>query len=152
MPKRKPAPQSAPKRGKPVFTAEERAAMREHVRSMRAPTGDGETEVREKIAAMAPADRAMGERVHAIVKSVAPQLVPRLWYGMPAWSNDAGVVCFFQDAAKFKARYATLGFSDRASLDEGNMWPSSFALTKVGAAEESRIAELIRKATSGGSR
>ena len=126
--------------------------MREHVLAMKSPTGDGETAIRQKIAAMVPSDRAIAERVHAIVKSVAPQLVPRLWYGMPAWSNDAGVVLFFQDAKKFKSRYATLGFSDKAALDDGNMWPSSYAITALGASEEARITELVRKATSGSQR
>jgi uncharacterized protein YdhG (YjbR/CyaY superfamily) len=130
------------------FTAEERAAMRERARELKAAAA-GESEesaVLAKIAAMAPADRALGERVHAIVTAAAPGLAPRLWYGMPAYAKDGKVVCFFQDAQKFKSRYATLGFSDRAALDDGRMWPTSFALTQLTAADEARIAELVKRA------
>jgi uncharacterized protein YdhG (YjbR/CyaY superfamily) len=132
------------------FSSEERAAMKERVREMRARARsgkvDGETEVLEKIATMDPSDRAMAERFHAIVKATAPNLVPRTWYGMPAYTRDGRVVCFFRDAQKFKTRYATLGFSDEAKLDEGRMWPTDFALSALGDAEEARIAALLRKA------
>ena len=134
-----------------VFSAEERAAMREHVRerkaaSSRPPGADGTSDVLAKIAAMAPEDRAIGERVHALVMGAAPNLVPRLWYGMPAYSKDGNVVCFFQDARKFKSRYATLGFSDRAALDDGEMWPTSFAVKELTTATESKISALVKKA------
>ena len=138
------------------FTAEERAAMKEYVRERKAagrrgPRGDnadGESDVLAKIAEMAESDRVMAERLHAIVKAAAPDLAPRTWYGMPAYAKDGNVVCFFQDAAKFKARYATLGFSDKAHLDEGAMWPTSYALTQLTAADETRIAELVKKAAA----
>lgn len=134
-----------------VFTVEERAAMREHAREQKAararPAGaDGTSDVLAKIAAMAPEDRAIGERVHALIMAAAPNLVPRLWYGMPAYSKDGNVVCFFQDAKKFKSRYATLGFSDRAALDDGEMWPTSFALKELTAAAESKISALVKRA------
>jgi uncharacterized protein YdhG (YjbR/CyaY superfamily) len=132
------------------FTAEERAAMRERARELKAAAGkaDDESAVLEKIAAMAPPDRAMAERLHAIVKANAPALAPKLWYGMPAYARDGNVVCFFQDARKFKTRYATLGFSDKASLDDGCMWPIAFALNELKAADEARIAALVKKAVS----
>jgi uncharacterized protein YdhG (YjbR/CyaY superfamily) len=134
------------------FTAEERAAMRERVRELKAEARAGAAGVSEedtvlaKIAAMPARDRAMAERVHAIVRATAPDLAPRLWYGMPAYAKEGKVVCFFQDAAKFKSRYATLGFSDKANLDDGHMWPTSFALTELTAADEARIAALVRQA------
>lgn len=136
------------------FTAEERAAMKEHARELktaarrgaRASAADGESDVLAKIAEMAEADRVMAERVHAIVRASAPELSPKLWYGMPAYARDGKVVCFFQTAAKFKARYATLGFNDAARLDDGAMWPTAFALTKLTAADEARIGELVRQA------
>ncbi len=131
------------------FTAEERAAMRERARELRAERGgtaDGEAAVLAKIAEMPPADRALAERVHAIVATAAPELTPRPWYGMPAYARDGKVVCFFQSAHKFKSRYATLGFSDRASLDDGAMWPTAFALKELTPAGEERIAALVRKA------
>ena len=134
-----------------VFTAEERAAMREYVRerkSARSGDTDGAAEVLAKIAAMAPADRALAERVHALIMAAAPSLAPRLWYGMPAYSKDGKVVCFFQDAMKFKARYATLGFSDRAALDDGEMWPTSFALKKLTPSDEAKITALVKRAVS----
>ncbi|HEY3411783.1 MAG TPA: DUF1801 domain-containing protein [Armatimonadota bacterium] len=109
---------------------------------------DGETEVRAVIAAMPQPDRGMGERLHAIITASGPSLSPRLWYGMPAYAKNGNVVCFFQGAHKFKARYATLGFSDKAHLDEGHMWPVAFALTKLTAAEEARIAALVKDAVS----
>jgi uncharacterized protein YdhG (YjbR/CyaY superfamily) len=140
------------------FTAEERAAMRERAGELKAEArrgprakkdgADGEREVLAKIAEMAEPDRSMAQRLHAIIKAAAPALSPRLWYGMPAYARDGNVVCFFQDAAKFKARYATLGFSDKANLDDGAMWPSSYALTKLTAADEARIAVLVKKAAS----
>ena len=134
-----------------TFTAEERAAMKEYIRERRsrkkATPEDAEREVLEKIASMEPTDRHKAERVHAIVRKTAPALVPRTWYGMPAYSNaDGDVVCFFQDAKKFKTRYATLGFSDAAKLDEGRMWPTVYALMDLTPAEEARIVALVRKA------
>jgi len=130
------------------FTAEERAAMRERAKELKAERGkaDGEAEVLAKIAEMPKADRVMAERLHKIVKASAPELTARTWYGMPAYAKDGKVVCFFQSGAKFKSRYATLGFSDRASLDKDDMWPTSFALQKLGAAEEKKIAALVKKA------
>lgn len=109
---------------------------------------DGETEVLAAIAAMPEPDRAMGERLHGIIKASAPDLAPRLWYGMPAYAKDGDVVCFFQGANKFKTRYATLGFSDKARLDEGRMWPVAFALTELTPAEEERIGALVKDAVS----
>jgi uncharacterized protein YdhG (YjbR/CyaY superfamily) len=136
------------------FTDEERAAMRERVRELeadarrgpRAGKADGEREVLAKIAALREPDRALAERLHALVQKNAPALAPRTWYGMPAYARDGEVVCFFQSAQKFKTRYATLGFSDKASLDEGNMWPTSFALKELSTAEEARIVALLRRA------
>jgi uncharacterized protein YdhG (YjbR/CyaY superfamily) len=130
------------------FTAEEKAAMRERARELKAAANKEEAEkaVLAKIAEMPKADREMGERIHAIVKDVAPQLNPRTWYGMPAYAMDGKVVCYFQSADKFKARYATFGFNDDAKLDAGNMWPTSFALTKVTDAEEKKIRALLKKA------
>jgi len=134
------------------FTEEERAAMREAVRERRPrPRGtkaDGESDVLAKIAEMQGSDRALAERVHAIIKAHAPGLSAKTWYGMPAYARDDQVVCFFRCAAKFKTRYATLGFSDEAKLDEGCMWPTDFALTEITAIEEARIAALVRKAVS----
>jgi uncharacterized protein YdhG (YjbR/CyaY superfamily) len=138
------------------FTDEERAAMKERAKELkaqgrrgsRAAKADGESEVLAKIAEMPEPDRAMAERLHAIVKANAPDLSPRTWYGMPAYAKDGDVVCYFTPAAKFKSRYATLGFNDGANLDDGNMWPTSFAVTKLSAADEKRIAELVKKAVS----
>jgi uncharacterized protein YdhG (YjbR/CyaY superfamily) len=131
------------------FTAEERAAMRERARELKAgPRTDGEGDVLAKIAEMPEADRAMAERLHAIVKASAPGLSPRTWYGMPAYAKDGKVVCFFQSAQKFKSRYATFGFSDKANLDEGAMWPTSFALKRLTAAEEKKIRALVKRAVS----
>ncbi len=130
------------------FTDEERAAMKERVQEMKADKADGESAVLAKIAAMPEPDRAMAKRVHAIIKASAPALSPRLWYGMPAYAKEDKVVCHFQDARKFKTRYATLGFSDKANLDEGAMWPIAFALKGLTAAEEARIAALVKKAVS----
>ena len=109
---------------------------------------EGESAVLEKIAGMSEPDRSMGRRVHAIIRASAPELVPRLWYGMPAYARDDKVVCFFQGAAKFKTRYATLGFSDKARLDDGAMWPTGFALKELTSSEETRISALVRKAVS----
>jgi uncharacterized protein YdhG (YjbR/CyaY superfamily) len=145
MAERKPA-----KKGTQTFTAEERAAMKERARELKAAAGKaaGESEVLAKIAEMPKADRALAERLHAIVKASAPALSPRTWYGMPAYAKDGKVVCFFQSAQKFKTRYATLGFSDQANLDEGAMWPTSFALKELTAAEEARIGALVKQAVS----
>ena len=130
------------------FTAEERAAMKERARELKAAKSkaDEENDVLEKIAEMPDADRAMGERVHEIVKASAPTLSPRTWYGMPAYEKDGKVVCFFQSAAKFKSRYATFGFNDAANLDDDDMWPTSFALKRLTAREEAKIATLVKKA------
>ncbi len=129
------------------FTDEERAAMRERVRELKAEgRADGEGDVLAKIAEMPQPDRAMATRLHAIIKTSAPALSPKTWYGMPAYAKDGKVVCFFQSAQKFKSRYATFGFSDQANLDEGAMWPTSFALKELTAAEEARIGALVKKA------
>jgi uncharacterized protein YdhG (YjbR/CyaY superfamily) len=132
------------------FTAEERAAMKERAQELKAEArkADGESSVLAKIAEMKGSDRAMAERLHALVKDSAPDLSPKTWYGMPAYAKDGKVVCFFQSAEKFKSRYATLGFSDEASLDEGAMWPTSFALKQLTAAEEEKIAGIVKKAVS----
>ena len=128
------------------FTAEERAAMKERAQELKAGKSDGESDLLAKIAEMPESDRAMATRLHAIMKKAAPTLTSKTWYGMPAYAKDGKVVCFFQSAHKFKARYATLGFSDTANLDEGAMWPTSFALKKLTAAEETRIVALVKKA------
>src|SRR5437773_4017979 len=138
------------------FTDEERAAMKERAQELkaearrdpRAKKADGESDVLAKIAEMPEPDRAMAERLHAIIKASAPALSPRTWYGMPAYAKDGNVVCFFQSAQKFKARYATFGFSDKANLDEGTVWPVAFALKELTAADEARIAALVKKAVS----
>jgi uncharacterized protein YdhG (YjbR/CyaY superfamily) len=138
------------------FTDEERGAMKERAqelkaagrRSPRAAKADGESDVLAKIAEMSEVDRAMAERLHAIIKAAAPELSPKTWYGMPAYAKDGNVVCFFQSAQKFNTRYATLGFSDKANLDEGAMWPTAFALTELTAADEARIGALVKKAVS----
>jgi uncharacterized protein YdhG (YjbR/CyaY superfamily) len=127
------------------FTPEEKAAARARVKEMQAKQL-GEQDLLDKIKEMNPSDRAMAERIHAIVKREAPSLKPRTWYGMPAYSNDSGILCFFRPAEKFKTRYATFGFSDKATLDDGNMWPTDFALLKLSAADEKRIADLLRRA------
>src|SRR5881397_4176964 len=149
---------SASVTGKAVkgFTEEERAAMKERVQELKAAArrgpredkADGESAVLAKIAGMPEPDRAMGKRLHAIIKASAPALSPRLWYGMPAYAKDGKVVCHFQAAQKFNTRYATFGFSDKANLDEGAMWPTAFALKGLTAAEEARIAALVKKAMS----
>jgi uncharacterized protein YdhG (YjbR/CyaY superfamily) len=134
------------------FTDEERAAMKERAKEVRAARrgsaakADGEGDLLAKIAEMPEADRAMAERVHAIIRAAAPGLEPRTWYGMPAYAKDGDVLCFFQPAIKFKARYSTLGFNDKAKLDDGAMWPCAYALAELTAADEDRIAELVRRA------
>jgi uncharacterized protein YdhG (YjbR/CyaY superfamily) len=140
----------AKKKASQGFTAEERAAMKERARELKAEgsKADGERDVLAKIAEMPKPDRAMAERLHAIIKATAPDLVPRTWYGMPAYAKDGNVLCFFQSADKFKSRYATLGFSDKANLDDGAMWPTSFALKELGAAEEKKIGALVKNAVS----
>lgn len=120
--------------------------MKEALKERNAGDANGESAVLAKIAKMSEPDRSMAKRVHAIVRETAPSLVPRLWYGMPAYSKDEKVICFFQDANKFKARYSTLGFSDKANLDEGSMWPTTFAIKKLTPYEEARIASLVKKA------
>ena len=130
------------------FTEEEHGAMRERIQELKADKEDGEGAVLAKIAEMPEPDRTMGKRLHAIIKASAPALSPRLWYGMPAYAKDGKVVCFFQSAQKFKTRYATFGFSDKANLDEGAMWPTAFALKGLTATEEARIATLVKKAVS----
>jgi hypothetical protein len=132
------------------FTAEERAAMKERAKELKAAEEKeaGESEVLAKIAEMPKPDRILGERLHAIIKASAPALLPKLWYGMPAYARDGKIVCFFQCAQKFNTRYATLGFSDAANFDEGAMWPVAFALKELTAAEEARISALVKKAAS----
>jgi uncharacterized protein YdhG (YjbR/CyaY superfamily) len=161
MSPKKGAPKSAKSAttGRPSsgFTDEERAAMKEHVQELRAAARRGphadkaeeENAVLAKIAQLPEPDRAMGRRLHAVIKASAPALAPRLWYGMPAYAMDGKVVCYFQSAQKFKTRYATFGFSDKASLDDGALWPVAFALKELGAAEEARIGALVKKAVSG---
>ncbi len=145
---------TAPSKTSKGFTDEERAAMKERAKEMKAEaraTKDraaGESAVLEKIAEMPEADRAMATRLHEIIKASAPDLSPKTWYGMPAYARDGKVVCFFQSAEKFKSRYATFGFNDDANLDEGTMWPTSFALKKLTAAEEAKIGTLVKKAVS----
>src|SRR4051794_32827484 len=144
------------KPAKTGFTAEERAAMKERSKELkaagrrgsRASKADGESDVLEKIAEMPEPDRAMAERLHALVTASAPELSPKTWYGMPAYAKDGAVICFFQSASKFKSRYATFGFSDKANLDDGAMWPNSYALKELGPAEEARIGELVKQAVS----
>jgi len=130
------------------ITAEEKAAMRELVKERRrnASAAEEAAEVLEKINAMPPSDRAMAKKVHAIIKSAAPELAPKTWYGMPAYYKDGKVICYFQDAAKFKSRYATLGFSDAATLDDGAVWPIAYAVSELNAADEARISALVKKA------
>ncbi|MGH9582609.1 MAG: iron chaperone [Bryobacteraceae bacterium] len=138
------------------FTDEERAAMREHVQEFKAEAGggrrasqaDGESAVLAKIASLPQPERAMAERLHGIIKANGPALSPKTWYGMPAYAKGGNVVCFFQSTQKFKTRYATLGFSDKANLDEGHMWPTAFALKQLTAAEETKIGALVKKAVS----
>ena len=138
------------------FTAEERAAMKDHARDLKtaarrgakATDADVEAEVLAKIAEMQEKDRVVAEQLHAVIKASVPDIAPRLWYGMPAYAKDGKMVCFFQPAQKFKTRYATLGFSDKANLDEGAMWPTSYALTELTPADEARIGALVKRAAS----
>jgi uncharacterized protein YdhG (YjbR/CyaY superfamily) len=155
MAERKPAKKATQKSAKSAsdkkgFTDEERAAMKERARELKAAAdkADGESDVLAKIAEMPGPDRAMAKRLHAIIKASAPALSPKTWYGMPAYAKDGKVVCFFQSAQKFKTRYATFGFSDAANLDEGALWPVAFALKELTAAEETRIGALVKKAVS----
>ena len=141
-------------KGSNGFTAEEKAAMRERARELKAEAraekdrAAGEKDVLAKIAAMKGSDRTMAKRIHEIVTETAPDLMPRTWYGMPAYTKDGKVVCFFKDAGKFKSRYATVGFEEKANLDDGAMWPTSYALVKLTPAEEKKIAALVKKAAS----
>jgi hypothetical protein len=141
---------TASKHASAKFTAEERDAMKERVKELKASAGkaEGESAVQAKIAEMAAPDREMAKRLHAVIKATAPALSPKLWYGMPAYAKDDKIVCFFQSAQKFKTRYATFGFSDVAHLDEGAMWPNAYALTEVNADVEKRIGALVKKAVS----
>jgi hypothetical protein len=144
-------------RGAGAFTEEEQAAMRERAAEVRAArrrggAADEEAAVFAKLAAMPEPDRGLGERLHALIRETVPELTPRLWYGMPAYASEGKVVCFFQGARKFGARYATLGFSDRAALDEGEMWPTSYALAALGPAEEARVRALVARAVASRSR
>ncbi len=152
MAEKKPARKSTTKSAKKSqgFSAEERAAMRERAQELKAEArkADGEKALLAKVAEMPKPDRVMAERLHAIVKANAPDLSPKTWYGMPAYARDGKVVCYFQSADKFDSRYATFGFSDTANLDDGAMWPTSFALKKLTAADEKKIAALVKKAVS----
>jgi len=159
MAQRKPAKKATQKSAKRTtaigktskgFTSEERGAIKDRVRELKAAAdeAEGESAVLAKIAELPGPDRALGERLHAIIKASAPALSPRLWYGMPAYARDGKIVCFFQSAQKFKTRYATLGFNEAAHLDEGAMWPVAFALKALTAAEEARIGALVKKAVS----
>jgi uncharacterized protein YdhG (YjbR/CyaY superfamily) len=132
------------------FTADEKAAMRDRARELKASASkaDGLKELNAKIAAMKEPDRSLAKRIHALVMAAAPDLAPKTWYGMPAYAKDGDVVCFFQDAAKFKSRYATLGFIDKAKIDEGAMWPTSYAITTLSPADEAKITALVKKAVS----
>ena len=130
------------------FSDEEKAAMKDRVRETKAGKVDGESELLAKVAEMPEADRALAKRLHALIKASAPSLSSKTWYGMPAYEKDGKVVCFFKPASKFKARYATLGFNDAAHLDDGTMWPTEYALTKLTAADEARITALVKKAVS----
>jgi uncharacterized protein YdhG (YjbR/CyaY superfamily) len=131
-----------------VFTDEEKAAMRQRAKELKAGKEDGESEVLAKIAEMQEADRVLAERLHAIIKDSAPVLSPKLWYGMPAYAKNGKIVCFFQPAHKFKTRYATFGFNDSANLDEGSVWPVAFALKKLTPADEARISALVKQAVN----
>jgi hypothetical protein len=148
--KQKSAKSTATKKRYEGFTAEEKGAMQARVKEMKASAqkADGESEVLAKIAEMPATDSAMAKRLHAVIKASAPALSPKLWYGMPAYAKDGKIVCFFQSAQKFKTRYATLGFSDAARLDEGSMWPNAYALTKLTPADEATIGALVKKAVS----
>ena len=146
--------QIAAKKTTQTFTADERAAMRERAKELKAEArassdrAEGERDVLAKIAEMTETDRSMAERLHAVIQATAPVLSPKTWYGMPAYARDGKVVCFFQSAQKFNTRYATLGFNDVAGLDDGTMWPTAYALTELSPADEAMIGELVRKAVS----
>ena len=147
----KTSPRSTTSRGSGLLTAEEKAAMRETLnerRLARSGRADGESDLLEKIAEMPKPDRVMAERIHAIVKANAPMLTPKTWYGMPAYTKDGKVICFFQSGAKFKSRYATFGFQQDAHLDDGDFWATSFAVNRLTAAVEDKIGELVKKAAS----
>ena len=138
----------SPTKKKDGFTAEEKAAMRARAKELKA-AEDGETAVQESLAKMSPDDRALGKRIHALVQETAPDLVPKTWYGMPAYANkDGKVICYFKNAGKFKARYSEFGFNDSANLDDGAMWPIVYALTQLTKSDEARIAKLVRQAVS----
>ena len=140
---------SPKKEESPGLSEDERAAMKERLRELKASPADGERDVLAKIAEMAEPDRSMAERLHGIITTIAPGLSPKTWYGMPAYAKEDGkVVCFFQSGQKFKSRYPTLGFSDQAKLDDGAMWPTAFALKELTPAEEARIKSLVKKAVS----
>ncbi|TMD40860.1 MAG: DUF1801 domain-containing protein [Chloroflexi bacterium] len=143
---KKPTPAAASK----VFTAEEKAAMKELIKERKASgnKAEAEAECLAKIAEMPPSDRKIAERLHKLIASAAPQLAPKTWYGMPAYAEDGNMVCFFQSAGKFKARYATLGFTDKAKIDDGEMWPTSYAIKTLTAADEAKIAKLVKRAVT----
>src|SRR5256885_6035590 len=147
---KKSAKSTTAKKRREGFTDEEKPARKDRVKEMKAAAdeAEGETAVLAKIAEMPARDRAMGKRLHAVIKASAPMLSPRLWYGMPAYAKDGKIVCHFQPAQKFKTRYATLGFSDKANLDEGTMWPNAYALTELTAADGARIGAIVKKAVS----
>ncbi|MGH8889816.1 MAG: iron chaperone [Acidothermaceae bacterium] len=147
MPEAKKAARSATSK---AFTAEEKAAMKELIKERKASgnRADAEADCLTKIAEMSPSDREMAERLHKLITSTAPQLAPKTWYGMPAYAKDGNVVCFFQSAGKFKARYATLGFTDKANLDDGEMWPTYYALKTLTTADEAKIAKLVKRAVT----
>jgi len=159
MAERKPAKRAAQQSAKRTsangktskgFSAEEKAAMKERARELKAEAAkaDGETELLAAIAKMQEPDRTMAKNLHSLIKAAAPALAPKTWYGMPAYTKDGNIICFFQNAGKFKARYQTLGFTDKAKLDDGAMWPNSYALTKLTADDEARIRALVKKAVS----
>ncbi len=148
MAETKTATRGTKKPARSTFTAEERAAMKERSREAKANQADGESDLLAKIAEMQPADRAKAERIHTIVTAAAPELAPRTYYGMPAYAKDGKVLCFFKPAAKFKTRYATLGFNDAANLDDGSMWPTEYALMELTDTEAARITALVKKAVS----
>ena len=137
----------SPTKKKEGFSAEEKAAMRARARELKA-AAEGESAILDALVEMSPKDRALGKRIHAIVTKSAPDLVPKTWYGMPAYAKDGKVVCFFRNAGKFKERYSMFGFNDSANLDDGSMWPIAYALTKLTKADEARIAKLVKQAVS----
>jgi uncharacterized protein YdhG (YjbR/CyaY superfamily) len=140
--------QKSAKKTAPKFTADERAAMRDRARELKSGDAGGEAQLLAKIAEMTEPDRTIAERLHAVIKAAAPMLTPRTWYGMPAYARDGKVLCYFQAASKFKARYCHIGFTDSCNLDEGTVWPIAYALTAMTSAEEARIAALLKRAIS----